>query len=405
MDEGVNLSFTVTGSDPDGDHVALSANPVPSGALFSDQGDNTGTFSWTPDDTQAGVYEVPFVGNDGHGGTGTATTNITVVDVGSDVAEVPGKACLLGAFKPRSDATCFRVRPVDGSFDIRDVVLSGITLQFHGQSIAALDGGARLDLVCDPRHDGGHDGDHDGDDRHSDGHGRGHHDAAAVYLTGSHPQGGGDGDDDDDDNDNHKDRCGVSCPDDARKKDCHDHEHRYGIGHGTGHEDCDDGTDGDCDTLGIRACFSTEALLRLFAGSQLPCDLADAEIHAFLASGATVVARFSKVRPDSERTEHRNGDGEGGKGCKMKPKVRPNPVNPKTELSFTLSREGRVRVSIYDMRGRLVKSLLDGFRGVGDQTLTWDGSNAQSQHVASGVYLFRIQAPEGEVVQRVAVVK
>ena len=35
----------------------------------------------------------------------------------------------------------------------------------------------------------------------------------------------------------------------------------------------------------------------------------------------------------------------------------------------------------------------------------WDGSNARNMKVSSGVYFFRIQAPEGEVVKRVAVVK
>jgi hypothetical protein len=57
------------------------------------------------------------------------------------------------------------------------------------------------------------------------------------------------------------------------------------------------------------------------------------------------------------------------------------------------------------MRGRLVKALMDEYRRAGEQRLAWDGSNAQSQRVASGVYFFRIQAPEGQVVQRVAVVK
>src|SRR5206468_3461591 len=100
VDEGVNLSFTVTATDQDGDHVALSANSVPSGATFSDQGDNTGVFSWTPGSTQSGVYDVGFSGNDGHGGTGTASTAITVNDVrGGGAGEVPGKACLIASFQ------------------------------------------------------------------------------------------------------------------------------------------------------------------------------------------------------------------------------------------------------------------------------------------------------------------
>lgn len=81
VDEGNNLSYTVTATDPDGDTVALSTGPLPSGASFADQGGNSGIFSWTPDPTQAGTYEVGFIGDDGNGGTGTASTTITVQDV------------------------------------------------------------------------------------------------------------------------------------------------------------------------------------------------------------------------------------------------------------------------------------------------------------------------------------
>jgi flagellar hook assembly protein FlgD len=70
-----------------------------------------------------------------------------------------------------------------------------------------------------------------------------------------------------------------------------------------------------------------------------------------------------------------------------------------------MSREGRVRVSVYSMQGRLVKTLLDEYRSAGAQKLAWDGSSAQNQKVASGVYFFRIQTPEGEINQKIAVVK
>jgi flagellar hook assembly protein FlgD len=76
-----------------------------------------------------------------------------------------------------------------------------------------------------------------------------------------------------------------------------------------------------------------------------------------------------------------------------------------TELSFTTSREGMVRVAVYDMQGRLVKTLLGEFRAAGEQRVAWDGSNAQSQKVASGVYFFRVLTSEGGFTQRVAVVK
>ena len=139
VDEGASLSFTVTASDPDGDPVALSASAVPEGATFTDHGNNTGTFSWTPGSTQSGSHVVAFSGNDGHGATGTATTAITVNDVTPESRRRgSGRACLLGKFKTSKDATCFRVRAVNHSFDLRDVDLSSLRLTFQGQSIAAL---------------------------------------------------------------------------------------------------------------------------------------------------------------------------------------------------------------------------------------------------------------------------
>jgi len=376
VDEGQNLTFAVTASDPDGDHVALSANSPPSGATFVDNGDNTGTFSWTPDSTQSGVYAVTFVGNDGHGGTGSATTTITVNDVsGGGPAGVPGKACLIASFQSRNGTTCFRIRPVNGSFDLRDVVLSSITFVFHGASVAALSDGSRIELQC---HGKGHDGDDQGED--GGGHGRGHDDTAI------HRDGGPHGDDDGEDEDG--DCGGLVCGE-----------------HG-GNDNHPDNGGGECDTLGIRACFSTQALLGVLGGAKMPCGLVHAEIHATLTNGAMVVATFGDRKHEGDGDQDKDQGGPGGKNARpLNAKARPNPLNPMTELSFTLAREGRVRVTVYDMQGRLVNTLLDEVRGAGEQKVTWDGSNAQNGKVASGVYFFMIQAPEGRVVQRVAVVK
>jgi putative Ig domain-containing protein/flagellar hook capping protein FlgD/Big-like domain-containing protein len=375
VDEGDNLSFAVTATDQDGDHVALSASSVPTGANFSDNGNNTGAFSWTPGSDQSGVYTVTFSGDDGNGGTGTANTTITVMDVGGGGGgEVPGKACLIASFKSRDGATCFRIRPVDRSFDVRDVVLSSITFVFHGASVPVLSDRAHIELQC---HSGG----------------GGHDDAASLHLGDRH--GDDQGEDDDDDND-HQDCGGVVCG-----------EHGGNNPHG-GHDG------GVCDTLGIRACFSTQALLEVLHGAKMPCDLVHAEIHATLTNGAMVVATFGKHHQhdgDDDGDDVADGDkgkdhdGDKDKRHGMNPKCRPNPLNPSTELVFTTSREGRVRVTVYDMQGRLVKSLLDGFRGTGEQSVRWDGSSSRGLKVASGVYYFRIQAEEGETIQRVAVVK
>ncbi|MBK7141795.1 MAG: tandem-95 repeat protein [bacterium] len=59
------LSFTITASDPDGTSPQLTSSSLPSGASFADNGNGTGDFDWTPDFTQAGVYEVTFYASDG----------------------------------------------------------------------------------------------------------------------------------------------------------------------------------------------------------------------------------------------------------------------------------------------------------------------------------------------------
>ncbi len=63
--EGQQLSFIIEASDPDGTIPALSATPLPAGASFTDNGDGTGIFDWTPAGGQAGRYPITFKASDG----------------------------------------------------------------------------------------------------------------------------------------------------------------------------------------------------------------------------------------------------------------------------------------------------------------------------------------------------
>ncbi|OPZ84667.1 MAG: Chitinase A precursor [bacterium ADurb.Bin429] len=75
VNEGDLLTFTATADDPDGDALAFSAAPLPSGALFAG-----GVFTWTPDFDAAGVYTVTVTASDG-ALTATEAVPITVYDV------------------------------------------------------------------------------------------------------------------------------------------------------------------------------------------------------------------------------------------------------------------------------------------------------------------------------------
>ncbi len=70
----------------------------------------------------------------------------------------------------------------------------------------------------------------------------------------------------------------------------------------------------------------------------------------------------------------------------------PNPFNPKTRIAFALPAREHVRVSIYDIRGRLVRTLVDEVLEAGPHDLAWDGTNGADEPVGSGVYFYRLEA-------------
>ncbi len=73
----------------------------------------------------------------------------------------------------------------------------------------------------------------------------------------------------------------------------------------------------------------------------------------------------------------------------------PNPFNPSTQIAFDLPRDMNVRLSIYDIRGHLVKMLVDESLSAGSQEVLWDGSDSRGSHVSSGIYLYRLETTEG----------
>ena len=77
----------------------------------------------------------------------------------------------------------------------------------------------------------------------------------------------------------------------------------------------------------------------------------------------------------------------------------PNPFNPRTIVSFTLPREARVLVDIYDMRGRLVQHLVDDDFEPGLHEVDWLGRDDNGRSVSAGVYFSRMRA-EGFVQTR-----
>ena len=75
----------------------------------------------------------------------------------------------------------------------------------------------------------------------------------------------------------------------------------------------------------------------------------------------------------------------------------PNPFNPSTTLRYELPEDGLVNVTIYDMMGRQVSTLLSSHQTAGYKSIQWNATNDFGKPVSAGVYLYQIQA--GEFVQ------
>jgi len=71
--------------------------------------------------------------------------------------------------------------------------------------------------------------------------------------------------------------------------------------------------------------------------------------------------------------------------------VYPNPFNPATTLNFVLNRGKLTQLNIYNLRGELVRSLVNERLPMGSYSLTWDGRDAEGQSVASGAYFARLR--------------
>lgn len=70
----------------------------------------------------------------------------------------------------------------------------------------------------------------------------------------------------------------------------------------------------------------------------------------------------------------------------------PNPFNPATTISYNLAKAGQVNLTVYDVLGNVVATLVDGFRSAGQHQVTWNALSSENTTQASGVYFARLTA-------------
>ena len=83
----------------------------------------------------------------------------------------------------------------------------------------------------------------------------------------------------------------------------------------------------------------------------------------------------------------------------------PNPFNPATTLRFSLPVAGHAQLKLFDVQGRLVRTLVDGHRPAGTNEVRWDGYDQSGRRVASGTYYARLTAAGQTSVKAMVMVK
>jgi hypothetical protein len=85
--------------------------------------------------------------------------------------------------------------------------------------------------------------------------------------------------------------------------------------------------------------------------------------------------------------------------------ARPNPFNPKTVISYDLPQTSQVQLVIYDVAGRVVRTLVDGQRPAGSHGAEWDGRDDGGRPVGSGIYFYAMRAGAWQSQKRLTLLK
>jgi len=83
----------------------------------------------------------------------------------------------------------------------------------------------------------------------------------------------------------------------------------------------------------------------------------------------------------------------------------PNPFNPVTTIRFAIAKDCNVTLDIYNIKGQLVRSLVNGFYKEGTHNVIWNGTDNKGEAVSSGVYFYRLNVGEFSAVKKMLLMK
>ena len=83
----------------------------------------------------------------------------------------------------------------------------------------------------------------------------------------------------------------------------------------------------------------------------------------------------------------------------------PNPFNPETQFGYTLNESGTISLRIYDIMGKLIYIVYDGFQRAGNHNVLWTGLDQNKRPVSSGVYFYRLVTQSNTISKKMVLAK
>ncbi|UCH84019.1 MAG: T9SS type A sorting domain-containing protein [Candidatus Latescibacterota bacterium] len=127
-------------------------------------------------------------------------------------------------------------------------------------------------------------------------------------------------------------------------------------------------------------------------------------VFARVSRGGASVAAI-----DQKKTKSIPAVGSAGQPSEEQPRLHdavPNPFNPQTNIRFELEKPASVRLQIFDVAGRLIRTLVAGEHyPAGGHEVVWDGRNEQGSAVATGIYIYRIDTGYFTATKRMTLLK
>jgi flagellar hook assembly protein FlgD len=83
----------------------------------------------------------------------------------------------------------------------------------------------------------------------------------------------------------------------------------------------------------------------------------------------------------------------------------PNPFNPTTTISFSTKEAGHVSINIYNMKGQLVRALVNENLDAAYHSAVWNGKDNSSKAVSSGIYFYKMKATNYTATKKMILMK